>query len=238
MPARFVLYYWPIPFRAQAARYVLAHAGATWDEPDREAVTALYRAAPKLQPIPFMGPPLLHDRETETWISQAPAIAGYLGEVLGLMPEDPAKDALTRKVLGDCTDVLHALTRNCGQEMWTEAAWAAFAGDRLPRWLQIFEELGRRHGVRSGDGTLLGTPEPGVADLACAALWVTICDTLPRLRDMIEQEAPSVLAFSRRLAESPAIAALRADQRARWGDAWCEGQIEDSLRAVLATWRG
>ena len=40
MPTRFTLYYWPIPFRAQPIRYILAHAGEAWDEPDRDALTA------------------------------------------------------------------------------------------------------------------------------------------------------------------------------------------------------
>lgn len=236
MTERFVLYYWPIPFRAQFPRYVLAYAGATWSEPDREEVFALYQERISDQPLPFMGPPVLHDRETGLWVSQAPAITGYLGEVLGLMPDTPGDGALTRKVLSDCIDVLHGLTRHCGTAMWTDETWQPFAEIRLPRWLQIFEELGRRNGLSARDGTLLGTPEPGVADLACAALWVTIVDKLPALRAPVARHAPNVLALSNRVAATPAIAALRAEQTRQWGDVWCEGQIEDSLRSVLRRW--
>lgn len=234
---RFTLYYWPIPFRAQPARYILAYAGADWEEPDRDAVTAVYQAEVSDQPVPFMGPPLLQDRETGFSLSQLPAIASYLGEVLGLMPGTPAQDALTRKVVSDCIDVLHAPTLNCGMKMWTEASWARFAESRLERWLSIFEDLGRRNGLSPTSGTLLGTPQPGVADLSCAALWVTIADTLPELEDMIAKQAPTMFALSSRIADTPAIAALRADQRSRWGDVWCEGEIEASLRRVLAAWR-
>lgn len=237
MPARFTLYYWPIPFRAQFARYILAHAGEAWDEPDVDALLELYQAPLQEQPVPFMAPPVLHDAEADLWLSQAVSITSYLGERFGLMPGTPEKDALTRKVLGDCLDVLHGLTLNCGAAMWDDESWAEFAGERLPRWLEIFETLGSRHGLRSDQGTLLGTAEPGVADLACAALWVTICDTLPELEELIAQHAPKVLALSHRIGALPAIAELRADQKQRWGNLWCEGQIEASLRSVLANWQ-
>ena len=97
------------------------------------------------------------------------------------------------------------------------------------------KELGARLGLDSG--TLLGTPQPGVADLACAALWISIDDTLPKLGEFIAEHAPCVYALSHRIAATPAIRDLRARQRARWGDVWCEGQIEASLRSVLATWQ-
>ncbi|MEL6277647.1 MAG: glutathione S-transferase [Pseudomonadota bacterium] len=237
MSARFTLYYWPIPFRAQSIRYILAYAGETWSEPSREDVLALYQGPITKQPMPFMGPPLLRDHQEDVWISQSCAIASYLGEVLHLTPGSPAKDALTQKVLGDCVDVLQALTRDCGATMWTAEEWTMFAEHRLPRWLQIFEELGARHDLKPDSGTLLGTPEPGVADLACAALWIPICDKLPKLQSVIAEHAPNVLALSQRLSNLAPIAALRAEQAERWGDVWCEGQIEESLRNVLASWR-
>lgn len=71
---RFELYYWPIPFRAQAARYILTHAGESWSEPDSDAVMALYQDDLSTQPTPFMGPPILHDREAGLWLSQLPAL--------------------------------------------------------------------------------------------------------------------------------------------------------------------
>ena len=39
--ADYKLYYWPIPFRGHFIRYVLAHAGATWEEATFEDVAAL-----------------------------------------------------------------------------------------------------------------------------------------------------------------------------------------------------
>ncbi|MCA9492320.1 MAG: NUDIX domain-containing protein [Myxococcales bacterium] len=40
--------------------------------------------------------------------------------------------------------------------------WDAFVAARLPRWMHIFEETGRRYGLTEQGGTLLGTPEPGL----------------------------------------------------------------------------
>ena len=36
----FQLYYWPIPFRGHFIRYVLAHAGTSWEEAPTEALLA------------------------------------------------------------------------------------------------------------------------------------------------------------------------------------------------------
>ncbi|MDJ0821000.1 MAG: glutathione S-transferase [Paracoccaceae bacterium] len=236
MQARFTLYYWPIPFRGQFARYLLTYAGEDWAEADAEDVASLYRADPADQPFPMMAPPFLHDREGDVWLSQMPAIANYLGDILGLMPGTPAQDALTLKVLGDCNDVLEAMTCNSGAAMWTDDTWETFTEDRLPEWLNLFEELGQRHGLTPDAGTFLGTAQPGVADLACAALWGTILDKLPALRPLLNAQAPAVMALSRRLADTPPLARLRAGQAARWGDLWCAGQIEASLRDVLTHW--
>ena len=236
MSNRFVLYYWPIPFRGQFIRYILAHAGLPWHEPDRGEVSALYQSDVANQPVPFMGPPVLHDTSNEVWLSQMPAICHYLGQTLDLMPGTPALDAMTLKVLGDCNDVINSMTRNCGAAMWTPETWSDYAGDRLCNWLEIFETLGRRNGLTETTGTLLGTNETGVSDLACAALWVTIADKLPALEGLLHRHAPNVMALSNRLAATPAIATLRSDQTAAWGDVWCEGQIEASLRTVLETW--
>ena len=237
MSCRFTLYYWPIPFRAQFARYLLAYRGEKWDEPGMDALIDLYQAPVKEQPMPFMAAPFFHDAEAELWLSQAPAITSYLGGHLGLMPGTPEKDALTLKVICDCIDVLQELTLNCGAAMWDDDSWAEFAGNRFVRWLEIFEAVGARHGLQADDGTLLGTSEPGVADLVCAALWVTICDKLPELEGLIAEHAPNTLALSNRIGALPQIASLRADQKKNWGNLWCEGEIEKSLRTVLANWQ-
>ena len=36
----FALYYWPVPFRGQFIRGILAHCGCSWDEHDADAIEA------------------------------------------------------------------------------------------------------------------------------------------------------------------------------------------------------
>lgn len=236
MTDAFTLYYWPVPFRAQLLRYMLAHAGAPWTEAPPDRVAELYGAPACDQPVPFMGPPVLHDEGAGKWLAETPAIAFWLATRLGLWPDDDWQKSLSIKVICDCIDVLHEMTRNCGMMMWTDSDWAAFADTRLPRWLSIFEDTGRRHGLSTDGGTLLGTAAPGVADLATAALWATMRDCLPELAGLLATHAPAVMALSSRIAETPAIARLREAQARAWGRAWCGGMIEASLREVLGRW--
>ena len=68
-------YYWPIPFRGHPIRFILAFAGTEWDEHGFEEVAALKNLPVADKPYPFLAPPVLHDRDTDTWLSQMPAIA-------------------------------------------------------------------------------------------------------------------------------------------------------------------
>lgn len=232
MSDRYTLYYWPIPFRGHFVRYLLAHVGAQWDEPDADALVALKTAPVADQPAPFMAPPLLHDPARDLWLAQLPAILSYLAARHGIVPDDPLRVALTHKIVADANDVLEEITCNCGARMWTRGEWESFAETRLPRWLQIFETTAIAHGLGAHDGHMLGTDAPGLADLATAALWHTLADKLPVLEPLIATHAPRTLPLSRRIAGTDAIAAMRADQDARNGDVWCGGEIEASLRRV------
>lgn len=230
--ARFALYYHPIPFRGHFVRFVLAHADEPLEDAPQEEMMRLMGLPVAEQPVPFMAPPLLHDRGAGLWVSQLPAILGHLGLVLGLMPADPARIALTHKLIGDANDVLEEITCDCGARMWTQAAWDEFAAVRLPRWMEIFEETGRRHGLDEAGGYLLGGVAPGLADLAAAALWHTMCERLPPLRPILAPHGPAVLALADRIAGAPRIAAMRAEADKRMAGMYCGGQIERSLRAV------
>jgi glutathione S-transferase len=231
----YALYYHPIPFRGHFVRYVLALAGQGWEEPPHEEVMRLKTLPVDAQPVPFMAPPLLHDRRADVWLAQLPAILTYLGAKHGVMPDDPARVALTHKIIGDASDVLEEITCNCGAQMWTQAAWDVFAADRLPHWMAIFEDTGRRHGVSQTGGFILGGDEPMLADLVTAALWHTMFDRLAPLRTLLEPHGPAIAALADRIAALPAIAAMRLAQDARMAGLYCGGQIETSLRSVIAT---
>jgi glutathione S-transferase len=228
----YTLYYWPVPFRGQFVRAVLDHVHAHWQEAGTEATSRLMAAAPAEQLVPHMGPPVLTDEARGLTLAQMPAILAHLGTAHGLTPEDPARAALTAKLVADANDVLYEMTRFNGAQLWTREAWQAYR-PRLARWMGIFEETGRRHGLSAATGHLLGTETPGLADLSTYVLWGTMAAKLPALRSLLEATAPAVAGLSDRIAALPEQADLRARSDAAYGEAWCSGQIEASLRAVL-----
>ena len=228
----YTLYYWPIPFRGQFVRAVLAHIHATWEEAGVGAIAALKDRAPAGQPVPHMGPPVLTDHAADLSLAQMPAILDYLGGKHGLIPDDPARDALTVKIVADANDVLYEMTLHNGAQMWTRESWNAYR-PRLGRWMEIFEETGRRHGLTAQAGHLFGSETPGLADLTAHILWGTMTAKLPALRPMLEAMAPAIAGLSDRIAGLPEQADLRARSDAEYGDEWCSGQIEASLRSVL-----
>ena len=226
------LYYWSVPFRGQFVRAVLAHAGKTWTEPGDAAIARLMGRPAKDMPVPFMGPPLLVDKKADVAIAQMPAVVFYLGETLDLLPSKPALRALTLKVVNDANDVLDEITLDGGRLMWTEKRWRDFV-PRLRKWMSIWEETGRRHGLTANSGFLLGGEAPGVADVVTATLWSTMADRFRKIEAILEEAAPMTAALSRRIADLPPLAKLAAQAREDYGDAYCGGQIEASLRRVL-----
>lgn len=230
--ADYTLYYWSAPFRGQFVRAVLAFAGKTWAEAGDEAIGALMEGPPKAMPVPFMGPPVLVDEATGAAVSQMSAIILYLGETLDLLPSDPALRALTIKVANDANDVIDELTLDGGRQMWTEARWAAFI-PRLKQWMGLWEELGRRHGLKARSGYLLGGDAPGIADVITTTLWSTMSERFPTIGAMLEDAAPMTANLVARVCALPALADLAERARNDYGETYCGGQIEKSLRKVL-----
>jgi glutathione S-transferase len=227
------LLYWPVPFRGQFVRAVLAHAGKTWTERGRDEIANLMSGPVQDMPVPFMGPPLLIDRKADVAIAQMAAIVLYLGETLNLRPDTPALRALTLKIVLDANDVIDELTLMGGLQMWTEKRWREFV-PRLKKWMSFWEETGRRHGLTADAGFLLGEKTPGIADVVTATLFSTMTDRFPTIGAILESAAPMTAALSRRVADLPPLAKLAAKARRDYGDTYCGGQIEASLRKVLA----
>ena len=233
--ADYTLYYWPVPFRGQFIRAILAYAGKTWDEPDD--VAEQMQTPPDQQLIPHMGPPVLIDNSSGFALSEMPAIAFYLGEKLGLLPKDVEGRATTIKVVNDANDVIDDITDDGGREMWTAASWKAYL-PRLKRWMAIFEVLGKRNGLKTDAGFLLGSEEAAIADIVTATLWWTLGDRFPRLRDMLRDEAPLMTGLTQRMMASTALLGLVRYTQTRFGDAYCGGRIEASLREVINDEKG
>ena len=178
-----------------------------------------------------MGPPLLVDRKTGFAISQMAAIAVYLGELLDLQPDSAEGRALTAKVANDANDVIDELTLNGGKAMWTAETWQDFV-PRLEKWMRIFEAVGAQNGLKPGSGFLLGTPAPGIADIVTATLWSTMAEHFDAIATLMPQTMPAIWGLTRRMQALPALNALRTKSRADYGNAYCGGEIEQSLRKV------
>ena len=229
--ADYDLYYWPVPFRGQFIRAILAYAGETWVEHDANEIEKMMTAAPGDQPVAFMGPPLLVDIRTGFALSEMPAIAIYLGDILGLIPDDAATRATTSKVVNDANDVIDEITIDGGRELWVPQTWNEFV-PRLKRWMAIWEATGVRHGLTDDEGFLLGTDKASVADIVTSTLWSTMTGRFPVIATMLEETAPRTAALSRRLQDVPSLKALKKESDARYGDAYCGGEIEKSLFKV------
>ena len=226
------LIYWPVPFRGQFVRAVLAYAGKTWTEADPTEIANLMQGKVADMPIPFMGPPMLIEKTTNFAIAQMPAILLYLGETLNLLPKTPALRAMTQKIAGDANDVIDEITQDGSRQMWTKTSWQRFL-PRLRKWLSIWEATATRHHLKPNSGFLLATPTAGIADIVTATLWSTLADRFPKIEAIINQEAPLTAALTRRIAHLPPLAKLAAKAKTDYGDAYCGGQIEVSLRKVM-----
>ena len=226
------LYYWSVPFRGQFVRAVLAYAGKTWTECGDAAISELMGGPVKDMPVPFMGPPLLVDKKANFAIAQMPAAIFYLGETLDLMPTTPALRAMTLKTINDANDVIDEITLDGGREMWTKKRWHDFV-PRLKKWMSFWEEIGRRHGLKADSGFLLGGEAPSIADIVTATLWSTMADRFGEIETIFKEGAPMTAALTRRVADLPPLAKLAAKARRDYGEAYCGGQIEASLRKVL-----
>lgn len=226
------LYYWSVPFRGQFVRAVLAYAGKSWTERGDAAISKLMGRPAKDMPVPFMGPPVLIDKKADFAIAEMPAIVLYLGETLDLMPATAALRAMTMKVVTDANDVIDDITLDGGREMWTKKRWQDFV-PRLEKWMALWEETGLRHGLRADSGYLLGGNAPGIADVVTATLWATMTERFSAIDAVFGNAAPMTAALTQRVAALPPLAKLAAKARKDYGDAYCGGQIEASLRKVL-----
>ena len=230
--SEYELYYWSVPFRGQFVRAVLAYAGKAWTEGGDAAISELMNGPVNHMPVPFMGPPMLIDKKADFAIAQMPAIILYLGETLDLMPANATLRAMTMKIVNDANDVIDEITLNGGREMWTEKRWQEFI-PRLRKWMSFWEETGRRHGLTMDAGFLLGGKAPGVADIVTSTLWSTMTDRFNKIEAILAETAPMTAALTRRIAELPSLAKLAAKALQDYGDVYCGGQIEASLRKVL-----
>lgn len=224
---RFQLCYWPLPFRGCFVSYLFAYRGVPLLEETRyEEIERLRSLPPGEQDIPFLGPPVLRDLETGRTLSQMPAIVLYVSRELDLLPEDPFEVAMCMKILMDCNDVLMEICRFNGSMMWAPDEWTDFRSRRFPRWLHIFEESLNRGAI--------GGESVSFADVGTFALFGNMIRCLPELEPDLLNEAPGIHALCRRLGTQTSLAEYVAGEAERYGTLYCGGQIEASIREMLA----
>lgn len=228
--ADYTLYYWPAPFRGHFIRAILTYAGANWEE---GANPAVIRGADAVdQPVPFMGLPMLVNNQNGFSLSQMPAITYYLGERFNLLPADLEEKAMALKVINDANDVIDELTLQGGMMMWTLEAWTEFV-PRLKRWMSFWEVNGTRHGLTLEHGYLLGTEKATIADIVTATLWQIMRERFPKLGTLLDEVAPKTAALAQRLWAEDPLAQFAKDTYEQYGDTYCGGYIEQSLRKVI-----
>jgi glutathione S-transferase len=224
--SRFQLHYWPVPFRGCFVSYLFAYRDVPLQkESNFEDVEALMGADPAEQEIPFMGPPLLRDLETGRTLSQMPAIVLYVSGELDFAPKDPFDVAMCMKILMDCNDVLMEICRYNGSSMWDRDEWTRFRSQRLPRWMEIFEESLRRGYV--------GKEFVSFADIGTFALFGNMTRCLPELQADLRRHAPGIHALCQKIGSRPSLARQVADEEEKYGRRYCGGQIEKSIRRML-----
>lgn len=224
---RFQLYYWPTPFRGCFVSYLFAYRETPLlEEADFDEISNLMSRRPSEQDVPFMGPPVLRDLESGRTLSQMPAIVLYVSRELDLMPEDPFDVAMCMKILMDCNDVLMEICRYNGSTMWRREEWNEFRSQRFPRWLDIFEESLKRG--------FLGKNRVSFADIEVFALFGNMTRCLPELAADVLNRAPGIHALCERIGSDPSLARFVAEEEQKYGKLYCGGQIEKSIRKMLA----
>ena len=99
--------------------------------------------------------------------------------------------------------------------------------------MSLWEETGRRHELKADTGFLLGGERPAVADIVTATLWSTMADRFPTVEAILQEAAPLTAGLSQRVSALPTLATLAAKTHQDYGNAYCGGEIEASLRKVL-----
>jgi glutathione S-transferase len=219
-------YYWQAPFRGNFVELLLADAEVKYKRFD---ATELYPQKGLKAKTAGMAPPYLYEVKSRHTLTQMPAILMYLGEKHKYLPKNPASRAIALKTIMDCHDILLEITNCYGKELWTPKSWEEFRSKRFKKWMHIFEKTGGEQGLKKDRGFFLGS-RISIADIALTALFGAMIYSFPTLEKDLRLQAPSILALCRRIEARPRISALLMRQRQDWGNEYCGGQIEKSLR--------
>jgi len=231
------VYYHNLNFRGHFIFCLLDYVNVPYTVATLEEMWALKNQSPSECPAKFMAPPLLHDHELKFYLSQTPAVVAHLHRKHFPPITDFQKMAMGDKMMNDCNDVLAGLTRNNGSKMWTLKEWEDFASHRFVKWLAILEETAKQQGLVEHSGYFLGTSTASFADTTAVATLYNMEWALGNAMSiMLRQHAPCVMNLcDRMVASSDKLQARfpKYDSTIRQVK-YCGGQIERSIRSVLA----
>jgi glutathione S-transferase len=80
---------------------------------------------------------------------------------------------------------------------------------------------------------MLGGDQISVADIATCALWGTMIRCLPELSADCQKHAPNIFELCQRIENRPKIQSFLEEQNQNYGNLYCGGQIEQSIRRML-----
>jgi len=217
------LIYWPmLQGRGEFPRLLLEDAGAAYvdvarlPEADGGGVPRVVAVREGREPGPrHYAPPVL--RAGDLSIAQTGVICSFLGERLGLVPDDEASRLRAQQLMLTVLDVVdeaHDTHHPVSSSLFFEeqrdeaiAATRAFVSVRLPGWLDYFESV-----VVDTGGGLVG-PDVSYPDLGLFQLVEGLRFALPKAMAAHCDRAPEVLNLAARIAARPRIAAYLASPR-------------------------
>jgi len=220
---RYELYYWPeIQGRGEFVRLALEDAGADYVDvgriPKRGMATMMrFMESRSIEHPPF-APPFL--KAGKLVIAQTAAILLFLGPRFRLVPKDEASRLWAHQLqltiadwVGEVHDTHHPISGGIYYEEQKREAKrraADFRDNRLPKFLDYFEQILKRNPKRTG--TLVGKAVSYV-DLSMFQMIAGLRYAFPRTMARREPKYPRVVALHDRIAARPRIAGYLSSPR-------------------------
>ncbi len=212
--AKPTLIYFTARGRAEVIRLALAEAGVDYEEhpvgrgtPPVNGRPTDFAALKASGELPFEAVPVWEEPGGFR-LAQSVAILNHVGRTHGLGGKTPVEAARIDEWLGACEDVRAELRKLAPLPAAERAAFRAeLRATILPRWLGFMDRLLRSHG--GGAGFAVGEG-PTVADLALYYLLELVRDN--GLGEAVDRY-PALVAFAKRIASRPRIAAYLASPR-------------------------
>ena len=225
---RFELIYWPgLPGRGEFVRLILEEAGADYVDTARlpssqggGAQAVLRMLGEAGGPVPAYAPPIL--KVGDLVISQTANICAYLGQRLGLAPEDEAGrlhalqlQLTLADLVAEAHDTHHPVAAGLYYEDQKPQALqnaTHFRKERIPKFLTYFERVLQSNPLAPGQH-LVGK-DFSYVELSLFQVLEGLDYAFPRAFKSLAPKIPGLLALRQRVAARPRIAAyLRSERR-------------------------